>query len=408
MSKEKKRIPELRFPEFVNDGDWEIKKLGEIGDPLMCKRVFKEQTTTNSENGIPFYKIGTFGRKADAYISIELYNDFKEKFSFPKKGDILISASGTIGRLVVYDGEPAYFQDSNIVWLGNDEELIINKLLFYCYSTVNWQTSDGGIIKRLYNSDFRNIEIKYPKRKAEQQKIAECLSSLDNLIEAHNQKLEALKDHKKGLMQNLFPQDGEKVPKLRFPEFENDGEWVNSKLGEEEVCSFVNSKIDSEQLTLSTYISTDNMLPEYSGVTKASKLPTTNRVTEFLIGDVLVSNIRPYLKKVWKADRNGGASNDVLVFRSGSRITSDFLEYMLKNDAFINYVMKSAKGVKMPRGDKDSMMKYSINIPEPAEQLKISVCLSSLDKLINKQTDKVEQLKEHKKGLMQGLFVNVK
>src|SRR5690606_12077740 len=117
--------------------DWEVKRLGEIGLPKMCKRIFKEQTNTNE--GIPFYKIGTFGGVPDAFITKELFDEYKERYSFPKKGDILISAAGTIGRLVVYDGEPAYFQDSNIVWIDNNEELISNKLLYYIYSIVRWQ-----------------------------------------------------------------------------------------------------------------------------------------------------------------------------------------------------------------------------------------------------------------------------
>ena len=191
MSK-KKLIPELRFPEFKNEGEWLHKKLGEIGEPLMCKRILKEQTTTNSKNGIPFYKIGTFGKEADAYIPIELFEEFKNKYSFPKNGDILISAAGTIGRLVVYNGLPAYFQDSNIVWLGNDESMVLNSYLFHCYSTIKWQTSDGGIISRLYNSDLKNIKIFYSKNPKEQQKIAFCLSSLDEVIAAHSQKLDLL------------------------------------------------------------------------------------------------------------------------------------------------------------------------------------------------------------------------
>ena len=228
MSKEKKILPELRFPEFVNDGEWVEKKLGKIGDPLMCKRIFKDQTTSNPEYGIPFYKIGTFGKKADSYISIDLYNEFKAKYNFPAKGDILISASGTIGRLMIYDGSPAYFQDSNIVWLSHDEKQVINEFLFYCYSIVNWQTSDGGVIKRLYNSDLKNISIGFPKNEREQQKITSCLSSLDELMAAHSDKLKILKDHKKGLMQNLFPQKGQKVPNYRFPEFEKYGAWVET------------------------------------------------------------------------------------------------------------------------------------------------------------------------------------
>jgi type I restriction enzyme S subunit len=199
------KVPKYRFKEFENDGEWVEKKLGTIGDPLMCKRILKEQTTSNSKDGIPFYKIGTFGKEADAYIPIELYEEFKSKYSFPNVGDILISASGTIGRLVVYDGLPAYFQDSNIVWLGNNEELVLNAFLYHCYSILKWQTSDGGIISRLYNSDLKNIGIKFPKGKAEQQKIASCLSSLDALITVQAKKLEQLKLHKKGLMQGLFP-----------------------------------------------------------------------------------------------------------------------------------------------------------------------------------------------------------
>jgi type I restriction enzyme S subunit len=199
------KVPNLRFKEFEKDGEWMEKKLGTIGDPLMCKRILKEQTTNKSKDGIPFYKIGTFGREADAYIPIELYKVFINKYSFPNVGDILISASGTIGRLVVYDGFPAYFQDSNIVWLGNNEELVLNAFLYHFYSILKWQTSDGGIISRLYNSDLKNIGIKFPKGKAEQQKIASCLSILDNLIKAQSEKIEQLKLHKKGLMQGLFP-----------------------------------------------------------------------------------------------------------------------------------------------------------------------------------------------------------
>ena len=198
-------VPRVRFPEFEGDGEWVEKKLGQIGVPLMCKRIFKDQTTPNSENRIPFYKIGTFGKEPDSYIAPELYKEFKSKYNFPKKGDILISASGTIGRLVVYDGEPAYFQDSNIVWLGHSEKEVSNDFLYYCYSSVNWQTSDGGVIKRLYNSDLKAISIKFPENEKEQKKIASCLSAVDELITAQQQKIEQLQQHKKGLMQGLFP-----------------------------------------------------------------------------------------------------------------------------------------------------------------------------------------------------------
>ncbi len=202
-------VPKLRFEEFRDSGGWGEKSLGQIGEPLMCKRIFKEETTDNPKTGIPFYKIGTFGRVPDSYISKEIYEEYKSKYSFPKIGDILISASGTIGRLVIYDGAPAFFQDSNIIWLGHNEEIIQNRFLFYCYSTLRWQTSDGGVISRLYNSDFKGMIIHYPINKKEQKKIADFLSSLDELITAQTEKIEGLQKHKKGLMQGLFPNTNE-------------------------------------------------------------------------------------------------------------------------------------------------------------------------------------------------------
>jgi type I restriction enzyme, S subunit len=205
LPQEGETFPKFRFKEFENSGDWEIKTLGEIGEPLMCKRIFKEETTPNPNDGVPFYKIGTFGRVADSYITKEIYEEYKSKYSFPNIGDILISASGTIGRLVIYDGAPAFFQDSNIIWLGHDEKIILNRFLFYCYSNLRWQTSDGGVISRLYNSDFKRMTICFPENQTEQEKIADTLSSLDTLINNQSQKIEALNLHKKGLLQGLFP-----------------------------------------------------------------------------------------------------------------------------------------------------------------------------------------------------------
>jgi type I restriction enzyme S subunit len=198
-------LPTLRFKEFEDSGEWEVKKLGEVGEPLMCKRIFKNETTQNSKERVPFYKIGTFGRVADSYISKDIYEEYKIKYPFPKKGDILISASGTIGRLVIYDGAPSYFQDSNIIWLGHNEAIVLNSFLYYCYTKIKWQTSDGGVISRLYNSDFKGMTVCFPPNKSEQQKIATCLSSLDDIITAQTQKIELLEQHKKGLLQGLFP-----------------------------------------------------------------------------------------------------------------------------------------------------------------------------------------------------------
>lgn len=152
--------------------------MGGIGEVRMCKRILKEQTT--SEGDIPFYKIGTFGKKADAYISRELFEEYKQKYSYPKKGDILISAAGTIGRTVIFDGEDSYFQDSNIVWIENDETQVLNKFLFYIYQMANWNIAEGGTIQRLYNDNLKKLKIPVPSI-PEQQKIVEILDNFDRL-----------------------------------------------------------------------------------------------------------------------------------------------------------------------------------------------------------------------------------
>ena len=156
----------------------EWKKLGEIGNICMCKRILKHQTNTKS--GIPFYKIGTFGKVADSYISEDLFMEYKKKYSFPQKGEILISASGTIGRAVIYDGEDAYFQDSNIVWINNDESMVLNKYLYYFYQIVDWNV-EGGTIKRLYNTNLSNTPIPIPPLEL-QEKIVAILDRFETLV----------------------------------------------------------------------------------------------------------------------------------------------------------------------------------------------------------------------------------
>ncbi|BDZ83536.1 hypothetical protein Lac2_16700 [Claveliimonas bilis] len=192
------KIPELRFSGFTED--WEQRKLGEIGSVSMCRRIFKEQTSESGE--IPFYKIGTFGAKPDAYISKELFEEYKAKYPYPKQGDILISASGSIGRTVEFTGKNEYFQDSNIVWLNHDERLS-NSFLKCFYSVVKWAGIEGSTIKRLYNDNILNTPISLPTI-PEQEQIGAFFANLDNLITLHQRKLDHLKELKKGLLQQMF------------------------------------------------------------------------------------------------------------------------------------------------------------------------------------------------------------
>lgn len=152
--------------------------MGEIGRICMCKRVMKNET--NSIGGIPFYKIGTFGKIADAYIPYELFEKYKKTYPYPKKGDILLSASGTIGRTVIFNGEDAYFQDSNIIWIDNNEKLIKNKFLYYCYQITAWKT-EGGTIKRLYNENLSQISVPVPPLPV-QEEIVRILDRFDALV----------------------------------------------------------------------------------------------------------------------------------------------------------------------------------------------------------------------------------
>lgn len=138
----------------------------------------KAETTSQGE--VPFFKIGTFGKKPDAYITKEKFEEYRSTYSFPKKGDILISAAGTIGRTVVYNGEPAYYQDSNIVWLENDESIVLNKYLYYCYQLQPWAVATGGTIARLYNDNITNTQIAVPPLD-EQTRIIAILDRFDTL-----------------------------------------------------------------------------------------------------------------------------------------------------------------------------------------------------------------------------------
>ncbi|MDO4570959.1 MAG: restriction endonuclease subunit S [Planctomycetia bacterium] len=154
------------------------KTLGEIGRVSMCKRIMKAETSTTGD--VPFFKIGTFGREPDAYITNEKFEEYRKAYSFPRKGEILLSAAGTIGRTVIYDGKPSYYQDSNIVWLENDESKVLNKYLYYFYQTKPWAISEGGTIARLYNDNISKTRIPIPSL-SEQARIVSILDRFDAL-----------------------------------------------------------------------------------------------------------------------------------------------------------------------------------------------------------------------------------
>lgn len=183
--------------------DWKREKLGKSFSVKMCKRIFKEETLDKGD--VPFYKIGTFGGKADSYITNELFESYKKKYSYPSKGDTLISCSGTVGRCVIFDGSPAYFQDSNIVWLEpNDKKLDYNKsYLTSVLENLRWDNLSSSTIKRIYSKDLLEKEWFIPCLD-EQRMIAKFISTLNKKLAIENEKLSSLIKLKTAFMQQMF------------------------------------------------------------------------------------------------------------------------------------------------------------------------------------------------------------
>ena len=191
------------------------------------------------------------------------------------------------------------------------------------------------------------------------------------------------------------------APALRFPGFTEP--WRKFALGE--IVSFEKKRIRNYDLRLTEYVSTDNILADFGGIRVANRISETGTSTSFIKGDILVSNIRPYLNKIWCATFDGGCSPDVFVYRAKKElVTSPFLYNILANNAFITYVMNGAKGVKMPRGDKEQMMKYPCSIPTLQEQDKISSLLQFIDERIATQRRLIEDLEKLKSSIIEKIY----
>ena len=167
----------------------------------MCKRILASQT--NTEEGVPFYKIGTIGNAPDAYISKELFDDYKTKYNYPHKGEVMITCAGTVGKCVIYDGKDAYFQDSNIVWIDNPSQCISNSFLYHLLAKVDWRKLNSTTIIRIYNDDLRNLKLSYPQIE-EQQKISRLLSFLDERIATQNKVIDKLQSLIKGIRNDVY------------------------------------------------------------------------------------------------------------------------------------------------------------------------------------------------------------
>jgi type I restriction enzyme S subunit len=397
--KKKTLVPQLRFQEF--DGEWEEKTLGDIGKIKMCKRIFSNETSEEGE--IPFYKIGTFGKEADAYITNELYLNYKSKFSYPKIGDILMSASGTLGRTVVFDGKPAYFQDSNIVWIENNHKTTTNSFLYFIYQIVRYD-SEGGTIQRLYNSIISNTKFYNPSL-PEQKKIASFLSEVDEKIQQLTRKVTLLEQYKKGVMQQLFS------GKLRFKDENGDDypEWEEKMLGELGVfkgggtpSTEISEYWGGETPWISSSDLNDNDVLNINVTRFITDKAISESATKVIPANSVLFVARVGVGKLAVSKRTMCTSQDFTNFIP-FEINSLYLAYyFIKN----NKVLSSyAQGTSIKGFTSGDLKSIKLSYPVLEEQQKIANFLSGIDTKIEKVNQQLAQTQTFKKGLLQQMFV---
>lgn len=392
--------------------DWDVVTLGDVAEIKMCKRIFAEQTSINGD--IPFYKIGTFGKKPDAYISKFLYQEYKSNYSFPRKGDILLSAAGTLGRTVVYDGKPSYYQDSNIVWLDVDKNRISNKYLFQYYKIIKWASPEGSTISRLYNGIIRKTKILLPPL-AEQEAIAEALSDADALIESLEALLAKKRQVKQGAMSELL------TGKRRVVE---SGEWEVKSFGE---LFDISGGLSASRDQLSTegycylhygdiHLSKKTFIDVKAEIQDIPKLNTPlNKVASGSLlsdGDIVF---------VDASEDDEGASKHVVVvnpekvpYISGlhtvvAKSKTDELNNLYKRYCFQTLAVKNqfrfySVGTKVTGISKTNIAKVNLPIPSLAEQTAIAEILSGMDEEIRVLEGKLSKARAVKAGMMSALL----
>ena len=388
---EQAKVPAIRFAGFTDP--WEQRKLGEFGSVAMCKRIYKEQTSEQGD--VPFFKIGTFGADPDAFISNELFEDYKRTYPYPTPGTLLISAAGSIGRIVEYQGEKAYFQDSNIVWLEHDHRLN-DAFLKPLYSKIEWGL-EGSTIKRLYNKDLLSAEVTIPDGR-EQKEIGQFFAKLDSLITLHQRKYDKLVIFKKSMLEKMFPKDGESVPEIRFAGFTDP--WEQRKFSNlTDRVSMQSSDPDLPQVEYEDIVSGEGTLNKDLRDKEGGKTGI-----KFYAGDVLYGKLRPYLMNWLYPQFNGVAVGDFWVLRA-TECDSSFLYRLVQTDSFQRLANVSS-GSKMPRADWNLISQSFFAVPaDYAEQRVIAKSLAELDDLITLHQRKLELLQNIKKSLLDKMFV---
>ena len=412
MNKEEKILPALRFPEFENDSEWENKQLdslckfvrGPFGGALK-KEIFVKKGYAVYEQSQAIYNQFNVFRY---FITEEKFEELK-RFAV-NADDIIMSCSGTMGKFSII---PKTFKkgviNQALLKLTVKENLVVNFVKISLELPLNQNKllaqSAGGAIKNVVGvSELKKIEISIPPIK-EQKKIANCLSSLDNIITAETEKLDHLKDHKKGLLQQLFPANGETKPQFRFSEFKNDGDWVETIL--DDVADYANGKAHEKEISEtgkykvvnSKFISTDGRVVKF---TDSANLKAN-------IGDVLmvlsdIPNGKAIAKCFYVDKEDTYTVNQRICKITPTGIDNKFLFYIQNRN---KYFLAFDDGVKQTNLRKDTVLSFPFLKPKSTkEQQIIANCLSSADDLIQAQKTKIKNLKNHKKGLLQQLFPN--
>ncbi|PWA05253.1 restriction endonuclease subunit S [Flavobacterium psychrotolerans] len=388
-----KLIPEFRFPEFVNEGEW-------VED--IIENIVASESSSVALNKLELKNEGFPVYGADSIVGyINNYQHENEYISIVKDG------SG-VGRLNLCESKSTILGTLTALKSKDNKKYNLN-WIYYLLNTVDLKTYiKGSGIPHIYYSDYKKEKVLVPRKTTEQEKIAHCLSSLDEVMTALSDKLESLKTYKKGLMQNLFPQKGEKVPKLRYKEFEKNGDW--EFLNGNELFDTISNKNHNSNLPILAITQELGAIPRdliNYNVVVTEKSVESYKVID--IGDFIIS-LRSFQGGIEYSNYKGICSPAYIILRKKNEYSeNEFYKHYFKTDLYIRNLNKNLEGLR--DGKMVSYSQFSeikIPNPNPKEQQKIANTISSLDELIKEQVYKIEQLKLHKKGLMQGLFPKVK
>jgi len=406
----------VRFCDFSDN--WESKKIGDLGSVSMNKRIFKDETSETGE--VPFYKIGTFGSEPDSFITREKFEEYKSKYPYPEIGDILISASGSIGRTVEYQGEEAYFQDSNIVWLKHDERLN-NSFLKQFYSIVKWEGIEGTTIKRLYNKNILETPISLPSPD-EQSAIGSLFRTLDELLTSYKDNLVNYQSLKATMLSKMFPKAGQTVPEIRLDGFE--GEWECLKIAE--IFQIIDGDRGKSYPGESDFYSVGHTLFLDTGNVKKSGLDfsTTKFISEekdkelrngkLILGDFILTsrgtlgNVAYYNENIQKRYSSVRINSAMMILRPllGDKISPDYILAVLRGNLISDFMKVNQVGSAQPHITKKEFSKIKVLVPSNIqEQQAIGSYFSNLDNLIVAHQDKISKLETLKKKLLQDMFI---